>query len=45
MSKNDEKLLLKKLTLTAWTDILLAKGMIDLAKCNRMKTLIEKLTV
>ena len=44
MKKSDEKLLLKKQTLAAWTDILLAKGMIDLAKCNRMKALIEKLT-
>ena len=44
MKKSDEKLLLKKQTLTAWANILLAKGMIDLAKCNRMKSLIEKLT-
>lgn len=44
MKKSDDKLLLKKQTLTAWANILLAKGMIDLAKCNRMKTLIEKLT-
>lgn len=44
MKNSDEKLLLKKQTLTAWANILLAKGMIDLAKCNRMKALIEKLT-
>lgn len=44
MKKDNEKLLLKKQTLTAWANILLAKGMIDLAKCNRMKSLIEKLT-
>jgi len=44
MNKSDKKLLLKKQTLTAWSEILLAKGMIDLAKCNRMKALIERLT-
>ncbi len=44
MKKVDEKLQLKKQTLIAWTNILLAKGMIDLAKCNRMKSMIEKLT-
>ena len=44
MKKSDEKLLLKKQTLTAWTEILLSKGMIDLAKCNRMKSLIQSLT-
>lgn len=44
MKKSDEKLMLKKQTLTAWTEILLAKGMIDLAKCNKMKSLIERLT-
>lgn len=42
--KTDEKLKLKKLTLTAWTKILLAEGMIDLAKCNRMISMIEKMT-
>lgn len=42
MSKSDDKLELKKLTLLAWTDILRAKGMIDVEKSNRMKTLIEK---
>ena len=42
MTKSDDKLELKKLTLLAWTDILLAKGMIDVEKSNRMKTLIEK---
>jgi len=42
MSKSDDKLDLKKLTLLAWTDILRAKGMIDVEKSNRMKTLIEK---
>ncbi len=44
MKKSDEKLMLKKQTLTAWTEILFAKGMIDLAKCNKMKSLIERLT-
>lgn len=42
MTKSDDKLELKKLTLLAWTDILRAKGMIDVEKSNRMKTLIEK---
>jgi|GEM_PF-3715472 len=41
---SDEKLKLKKLTLTAWAKILLAEGMIDLAKCNRMISMIEKMT-
>ena len=44
MKKSDEKLLLKKQTLKAWTGILLAKGMIDLAKYNRMISKIDKLT-
>lgn len=42
MSKSDDKLELKKLTLLAWTDILRAKGMVDVERANRMKTLIEK---
>ena len=42
MSKSDDKLDLKKLTLLAWTDILRAKGMVDVEQANRMKTLIEK---
>jgi len=42
MSKSDDKLEMKKLTLLAWTDILRAKGMIDVERANRMKTLIEK---
>ena len=42
MSKSDDKLDLKKLTLLAWTDILRAKGMVDVERANRMKTLIEK---
>ena len=42
MSKSDDKLELKKLTLLAWTDILRAKGMVDVEQANRMKTLIEK---
>ena len=42
MSKSNDKLELKKLTLLAWTDILRAKGMIDVERANRMKTLIEK---
>ena len=42
MTKSDDKLELKKLTLLAWTDILRAKGMVDVEQSNRMKTLIEK---
>ena len=42
MSKSDDKLELRKLTLLAWTDILRAKGMVDVEQSNRMKTLIEK---
>jgi len=42
MSKSNDKLELKKLTLLAWTDILRAKGMVDVEQANRMKTLIEK---
>lgn len=42
MSKSDDKLELKKLTLLAWTDILRAKGMVDIERANRMKTIIEK---
>ena len=42
MSKGDDKLELKKLTLLAWTDILRAKGMVDVERANRMKTIIEK---
>ena len=42
MSKSNDKLELKKLTLLAWTDILRAKGMVDIERANRMKTLIEK---
>ena len=42
MSKSNDKLELKKLTLLAWTDILCAKGMFDVEQSNRMKTLIEK---
>ena len=41
---SDEKLKLKKLTLTSWANILLAEGIIDLAKCNRMISMIEKMT-
>ena len=44
MKKREQELLIKKQTLMAWTEILLAKGMIDLAKCNRMKTLIQRMT-
>ena len=44
MKKSDEKLLLKKQTLKAWTAILLAKGIIDLAKYNRMIAKIDKMT-
>ena len=42
MSKSDDKLEIKKLTLLAWTDILRTKGMVDVERANRMKTLIEK---
>jgi len=42
MSKSDDKFEMKKLTLLAWTDILRAKGMVDVERANRMKTLIEK---
>ena len=42
MSKSNDNLELKKLTLLAWTDILRAKGMVDVEQSNRMKTLIEK---
>ena len=42
MSESNDKLESKKLTLLAWTDILRAKGMIDVEKSNRMKSLIEK---
>ena len=42
MSKSDDKFEMKKLTLLAWTDILRAKGMVDVEQSNRMKTLIEK---
>ena len=44
MKKREQELLIKKQTLMAWTEILLAKGIIDLAKCNRMKTLIQRMT-
>ena len=42
MSESNDKLESKKLTLLAWTDILRAKGMVDVEQANRMKTLIEK---
>ena len=35
---------MKKLTLTAWTRILYRKGMIDLARANRMEALIQRMT-
>lgn len=41
---NDAELLLKKQTLKAWTGIMLAKGMIDITKHNRMLSKIDKLT-
>ena len=40
----ENKLYMKKLTLKAWTMILHKQGKIDLAKCNRMIALIDKLT-
>ena len=36
-----QELTIKKLTLTAWANILCRKGMIDSAKRGRMITLIE----
>lgn len=39
----ESKLHMKKLTLKAWTMILHKQGKIDLAKCNRMIALIDKL--
>lgn len=39
----ENKLYMKKLTLKAWTMILHKQGEIDLAKCNRMIALIDKL--
>ena len=42
MNKPDAPALtMKKLTLTAWANILYRKGMIDSAKLGRMITLIE----
>lgn len=37
------RLQMKKLTLKAWTMLLHKQGKIDLAKCNRMIAMIEKL--
>ena len=39
--QDSQELTLKKLTLTAWANILYRKGMIDSAKLGRMITLIE----
>ena len=40
---NNSDLTMKKLMLTAWSKTLLSKGIIDLAKYNRMVALIDKL--
>ena len=40
-SQDSQELTMKKLTLTAWANILYRKGMIDSAKLGRMITLIE----
>lgn len=39
----ETELQMKKLTLKAWTMLLRDQGKIDLAKCNRMIAIIEKL--
>lgn len=39
--QDSQELTMKKLTLTAWANILYRKGMIDSAKRGRMITLIE----
>lgn len=39
--QDSQELTMKKLTLTAWANILYHKGMIDSAKLGRMITLIE----
>lgn len=41
--KTQAELALKKKTLEAWTMILYKEGTIDLAKCNRMISEIQKL--
>lgn len=43
-TENRTALELKKQTLAAWTQILLAHGEIDVKKFNRMLVLIDKLT-
>lgn len=43
MTKENNSLELKKLTLIAWTKTLLSQGMIDMPKYNKMIRLIEKL--
>lgn len=42
--KDSQALQMKKATLTAWTRLLFKQGKIDLVKCNRMITAIERLT-
>lgn len=44
MKQENTDLRFKKDTLKAWTRILYRQGQIDLAKCNRMLLMIEKLT-
>ena len=39
--QDSQELTMKKLTLSAWANILYRKGMIDSAKLGRMITLIE----
>ncbi len=41
--QDSQKLTMKKLTLTAWAQILYRKGMIDATKLGRMITMIEEL--
>lgn len=41
--KTDAALILKKQTLTAWTNLLYKQGKINLAKRTKMITAIEKL--
>ena len=41
--QDSQELTMKKLTLTAWAQILYRKGMIDAAKLGRMITMIKEL--
>lgn len=44
MKQESRELTMKKSTLKAWTRILYRQGRIDLAKCNRMMMMIDKMT-